>query len=100
MLKAEADGHVIGFFIVERRADGGMYWHLTAIAPEFQGQGYGLALWQTMLSRHRGEEMAFVETTISAHNLAALSLYSRLGFSFTSAQMTFHRLADGSAVTP
>ena len=47
-----------------------------------------------MLLRHRREGASFVETTISGHNLAALNLYARLGFSFGAAQMTFHWL-DG-----
>ena len=100
VLKAEVAGELVGFFIVERRPDNAVYWHLTAISPGFQGQGYGLSLWLTMLARHRAEGAIAVETTISGHNTAALSLYSRLGFSFTSAQMTFHRLSDRAAVEP
>lgn len=94
VLKAEVDGDLVGFFIVEHRPDGGAYWHLTAIAPGWQGQGVGLNLWRTMLLRHRTEGATFVETTISAHNTPAMNLYARLGFTFSSAQMTFHRLRD------
>jgi ribosomal protein S18 acetylase RimI-like enzyme len=97
VLKAELDGELVGFFIVERRADGRIYWHLTAIAPGWQGRGIGLSLWQTMLHRHAADGATGVETTISGHNLAALNLYARLGFSFPSAQMTFHRLTVPSA---
>ena len=82
----------MGFFIVERRPDTSVYWHLTAVAPTWQGKGIGLSLWQTMLHRHAEEGAAFVATTISGHNLGALNLYARLGFSFPSARMTFHRL--------
>jgi GNAT superfamily N-acetyltransferase len=92
VLKAEADGDLVGFFIVEHRRDQSVYWHLTAVAPEWQGKGMGLSLWQTMLLRHRAEGATFVETTISGHNLPIMNLYARLGFSFASGQMTFHRL--------
>ena len=92
VLKAEADGQLIGFFIVEHRRDQSVYWHLTAIAPQWQGKGMGMSLWQTMLIRHRTEGVSFVETTISGHNLPIINLYARLGFSFGSAQMTFHWL--------
>ena len=34
VLKAEIDGHLVGFFIVERRPDESVYWHLTAVAPD------------------------------------------------------------------
>ena len=47
VLKAEVDGELVGFFIVERRPDASVYWHLTAIAPESQGKGIGMSLWQT-----------------------------------------------------
>ncbi len=92
VLKAEVHGDLAGFFIVEHRPDGGVYWHLTAIAPDWQGKGMGLSVWRTMLTRHRGEGATYVETTISGHNVPAINLYGRLGFSVASAQMTFHQL--------
>lgn len=97
VLKAELDGELVGFFIVERRPDDRVYWHLTAVAPGWQGKGVGLSLWRTMLRRHAADGATSVETTISGHNLAAINLYARLGFSFSSAQMTFHRLMAPSA---
>jgi GNAT superfamily N-acetyltransferase len=94
LLKAEFGADLVGFFIVEHRSDASVYWHLTAIAPDWQGQGLGLSLWRTMLLRHRTEGATLVDTTISGHNTAAMDLYARLGFSFSSAQMTFHRLGN------
>ena len=94
VLKAEVEGDLIGFFIVEHRQDQSVYWHLTAIAPDWQGKGMGMSLWQTMLLRHKAEGASFVETTISGHNLPALNLYARLGFTFGSAQMTAHWLRE------
>ena len=94
VLKAESAGELVGFFIVERRDDASVYWHLTAVAPEQQGRGIGLSLWRTMLRRHAAEGATFVETTISGHNLAAINLYARLGFAFPSAGMTLHRFVD------
>jgi GNAT superfamily N-acetyltransferase len=92
ILKAEVDGDLVGFFIVEERPDRSVYWHLTAIAPRWQGKGIGLSVWRTMLMRHRTEGATFVETTISGHNAPVMNLYARLGFRFSSAQMTFHWL--------
>ena len=94
VLKAELDGELVGFFIVERRPDGTVYWHLTAIAPRWQGKGVGMSLWRTMLRRHRAEGATAVETTISGHNAPAINLYARLGFTFGPAKMTFHWLRD------
>jgi ribosomal protein S18 acetylase RimI-like enzyme len=94
LLKAELDGDLVGFFIVERRADGSVYWHLTAIAPGWQGKGIGMSVWQTMLIRHRAEGATAVDTTISGHNAPVINLYARLGFTFGLAKMTFHWLRD------
>jgi len=92
VLKATVDEELVGFFIVETRPDGSVYWHLTAIAPRWQGKGLGMSLWRTMLLRHRADDATSVSTTISGHNPPALNLYARLGFKFGTAQMTFHRL--------
>jgi RimJ/RimL family protein N-acetyltransferase len=97
VLKAEIGGDLVGFFIVEHRQDQSAYWHLTAVAPPWQGKGMGTSLWRTMLHRHRLEGVSFVETTISGHNVAIMNLYARLGFSFGSAQMTFHWLREPEA---
>lgn len=93
ILKGELDGQLVGFFIVERTGETA-YWHLTAIAPGFQGRGLGSSLWQTMLRRHHDEGVVRVRTTISAHNPAVMNLYARLGFRFDAPQMTFHLLRD------
>ena len=98
VLKAHINGALFGFFIVEHRNDGTVYWHLTAVAPGMQGQGLGLDLWRTMLLRHRAEGATRVETTISGHNLAAINLYARLGFRFASSRMTFHWLRGPARV--
>jgi ribosomal protein S18 acetylase RimI-like enzyme len=97
VLKAEVGEDLVGFFIVEDRPDQAVYWHLTAVAPRWQGQGMGTSLWRTMLLRHRAEGVSSVETTISGHNTAIINLYARLGFSFGSAQMTFHWLREPEA---
>jgi ribosomal protein S18 acetylase RimI-like enzyme len=98
VLKAEVDGDLVGFFIVEHRPDGRVYWHLTAVAPAWQGKGIGMSLWRTMLLRHRAEGASSVETTVSGHNLAVINLYARLGFVFGDAQMTFHWLREAEAL--
>jgi ribosomal protein S18 acetylase RimI-like enzyme len=95
VLKALYGDAIIGFFDVEDRPDGGSYWHLTAIAPEWQGRGLGRRLWCTVLRKHQDEGREYVETTISAHNVAVLNLYAKLGFAFLPPKMTFHWLRTG-----
>ena len=98
VLKATVDGQIAGFFITEDRPDGSVYWHLTAIAPGWQGRGIGAALWKSMMTRHFEAGRTAVETTISGHNAPVLNLYASLGFRFQPPSMTFH-WTDGSRTT-
>lgn len=93
VLKATVGDAIVGFFIVEEKDDGCAYWHLTAIAPAWQGRGIGRALWSSMAVRHRDAGLQRIETTISAHNAPVINLYARLGFRFQPADMTFHWVA-------
>lgn len=90
VLRAVVDGHTVGLFIIESAADGSVYWHLTAVAPRWQGHGLGKAMWTAMLRRHAREGAAQVRTTISARNVPVVNLYSRLGWRFVDCQMTYH----------
>jgi RimJ/RimL family protein N-acetyltransferase len=90
LLQCRENESLIAFFIVEDMPQNGMYWHLTAIAPEYQGRGYGRRVWQAMLRQHGQNEISFVATAISAHNIAILNLYARLGFRFSSPEITLH----------
>lgn len=94
VLKATIGDALVGFFIVEDKDDGTAYWHLTAIAPGWQGRGIGTALWKGMVARHHATGRTAVETTISAHNTPVINLYARLGFRFQPPEMTFHWTAE------
>ena len=96
LLKVEHNGEIVGFFVAETRPDRGVYWHLTAIAPTWQGRGIGRSAWRAALLRHRDEGAAYVETTVSAHNAAVMNLYAGLGFAFGKPRMTFHWMRGGS----
>ncbi len=90
LLKILDGTRLVGFFLVEIKQGDQAYWHLTAIAPEYQGQGYGKRVWQAMLRYHQQQGLVAVSTTISARNMPVLNLYSRLGFRFLPSEMTFH----------
>ncbi len=90
LLKIMKSNRLLGFFIVESIKPKSMYWHLTAIAPQWQGMGYGWRVWNAMLDYHRELEFDAVQTTISARNIEVLNLYSKLQFRFTPPEMTFH----------
>lgn len=88
--KASIGETVVGFFVTEPRPEYGVYWHLTAIVPAWQGQGLGKRLWRTMIALHQAAGAVRITTTISAHNVAAVGLYAGLGFRFTEPRSTFH----------
>jgi RimJ/RimL family protein N-acetyltransferase len=94
VLKATVAGALAGFFIVEVRSDGSVYWHLTAIAPSMQGKGLGKRLWASMVRRHHEAGLTRIETTISAHNPPVMNIYAALGFRFGAARATFHWMRD------
>lgn len=94
VLVAEQAGAIAGFFIVqEREVDGQKqaYWHLTAIASAFQGQGLGKRLWRQVMQWHRDRGCQQLRTAISGHNLPVIGLYGQLGFRFERAEVTLHR---------
>jgi len=81
---------LVAFFVTEMLVDGTCYWHLNAVAPDAQGQGYGRRAWIAMLRQAREAGAGRVRTSIVARNYRVLNLYARLGFSFPAPLMTFH----------
>jgi ribosomal protein S18 acetylase RimI-like enzyme len=83
-------GKLVAFFVTESLPDGTCYWHLNAVAPEMQGQGYGRRVWSSMLRKAQRDGARRVRTSVVARNDRVLNLYARLGFSFSQPKMTFH----------
>lgn len=83
---------ILGFFVIENRQDGMVYWHLTAVNPDFKGKQLGMAIWRTMMAYHRNSGMDSIITTVSARNTPVLNLYSKLNFRFAPPEVTLHWL--------
>ena len=92
LLKVEHGEKLVAVFITESWPPHDVYWHLTAISPEFQGQGYGRRAWRAMLKSHQLAGCERVLTTVSARNTAVINLYGQLGFRFLPPEMSFHWL--------
>lgn len=82
--------HLVAFFVTEMLADGTCYWHLNAVLPEAQGQGYGKRVWRLMIDKAREDGAKRIRTSIVARNHRVLNLYARLDFQFPKPLMTFH----------
>ena len=89
LIKISDGAKLVAFFVIERN-ENRIYWHLNAVAPQWQGQGYGKRAWRSMLAWHQQQGVEQVTTSISVTNLRVLNLYARLGFRFLPAEMTFH----------
>lgn len=94
LLKVLDGEKLIGLFVVEATSAQSVYWHLTAIAPRWQGCGYGRRVWSAMLRHHQAQGYDTVSTTISARNIRVLNLYAQLGFRFMPPEMTFHWIRE------
>lgn len=90
LLKIIDGDKLIAFFIVEVLNEGTIYWHLTAISPQYQGMGYGKKVWTSMLRYHQLSGASSISTTISVRNTRVHNLYAKLNFQFTPAEMTYH----------
>ncbi len=90
MLKATIEDKLAGFFIVEAKPDQSVYWHLTAVAPEFHGRGVGRTMWESMVRLHIEAGRSCVRTTIATRNTPVVNLYAKLGWRFIACQMTLH----------
>lgn len=90
VIKACFEGSIVGFFITEKLDEQIVYWHLTAVSPRYQGQGFGRRIWQAMIMRHKYEGARKIKTMISARNTPVMNLYAQLGFRFDPPMMTFH----------
>lgn len=92
LLKITRLNDLVGFFVVENKSDGMVYWHLTATNPDFKGQKMGTEIWKAMMFYHRDAGKQSILTTISARNTPVLNLYSKLNFRFFPPEMTLHWL--------
>lgn len=90
LLKVTSGARIIALFIIEEQAGNSIYWHLTAISPHHQGQGFGHRVWQKMLLQHKIDGFLQASTTIAARNVPVLNLYAKLQFRFDPPEMTFH----------
>ncbi len=90
LLKITDGTRLLALFIVESREDGSVYWHLNAIAPAWQGRGYGQRVWQAMLRYHQAAGCQAIVSTIAVRNVPVLNLYAKLNFHFLPPAMTFH----------
>lgn len=76
----ESDGkRLLGYIICRYQQD--MYHILNiCIMPRWQHRGYGEILLQTVLHSHHRPEIAFVGLEVRPSNVAALGLYTKMGF--------------------
>lgn len=91
LLKASIRDNLVAFFLYEELLNQEVYWHLTAVMPEWQGRGYGKKIWTQVMNFHHLNGCKKISTCISARNIKVLNLYSRLEFNFCKPMITLHK---------
>ena len=94
LVKIRLGNEILGFFIIEKLSTDQFYWHLTALNPTFIGKGFGIGVWSAMISYCKDLGAKYADTTISARNIRALNLYSRLNARFKAPEVTLHWVED------
>ena len=89
LLTALIDGQVCAFSVIQVNGREG-YLHLNAVAPKWQGQKIGLGLVASTLHYFQNQGVDVVHSKISASNIRALNLHSRLGARFDDSQILLH----------
>ena len=99
-LVLEADGRVAGFFMLESlyprgvRRDGVASLVLDAVDPDVAGRGNGYRMYCDVLDAASGFAR-YASVVVAAANVAALSLFMKLGFRVTSSgEVTLHWWSD------
>ena len=83
-----------------------LYWHLreevhinnVAIHPDFRRQGIGEAVLHKVLAQVQSEGAQYVVLEVRPSNVAALTLYKKLGFEFLGARKNYYFMPQEDAV--
>ena len=83
------DGKIIGYISAEIILDEGYIMNI-AVKPEFQGMGVGKALARHMI-KHFKNDLKFITLEVRASNVAAISLYKKMGFEYVGTRKNYYR---------
>ncbi len=94
VLGLKADGQLLGFAIVQQIVDEVTLLDI-CLAPEFQGLGYGRLLLNAVIERALSSDAVVIMLEVRESNLAARSLYQKLGFIETGRRKGYYSTQDG-----
>lgn len=93
-LVAECDGQVCGFALYTRLLDEGSISNI-AVAPAFQGRGFGRQLLQAILVLMRQADVRRCLLEVRASNTVARALYESEGFAFDGIRRGYYSTLSG-----
>ena len=91
------DGKVMGYIGISCILDEG-YITNVAVFPEYRKKGVGTALLERVFSLARDEALSFVSLEVRVSNIAAISLYEKLGFKQEGRRPKFYRSPEEDAL--
>ena len=86
---AREDGRIIGYISAEIILDEGYIMNI-AVIPGFRGRGVGKALVRHLI-RHFENDLKFITLEVRTSNVAAISLYEKLGFEYVGTRKSYYR---------
>lgn len=88
------DNVVVGFMLIKYDSNKSATWMLGGINPQFQGQGYGLKTYASVLAYCKEQGIEMIQTGISVGNVPVFNLYSKLGFKFKNPKAVMHYIIE------
>ena len=86
---AREEQRIIGYISAEIIIDEGYIMNI-AVIPGFRGRGVGKALVRHMIE-HFKNDLKFITLEVRASNVAAISLYKKLGFEYVGTRKNYYR---------
>ncbi|MFC0323186.1 ribosomal protein S18-alanine N-acetyltransferase [Gallibacterium melopsittaci] len=93
-LKVIQQDQIVGFCICQIVLDEATLFNI-AIHPQYQGQGLGKTLLQSLMDQLREKWVTTLWLEVRESNQKALSLYQRLGFNEVSVRKNYYPLSEG-----
>ncbi|MBB6255197.1 GNAT family N-acetyltransferase [Nitrospirillum iridis] len=90
VLACGLNGKTISFMTLAERGPTRRQWNLTALPPEFQGQGLAKRMWKAILHYHHQEGVEEVTTAVSSLNTKSFNVLAAIGFRFPAPEINMH----------
>lgn len=93
-LKLSQQNQIVAFAICQKVLDEATLFNL-AVAPEFQGKGYGKQLLQGLIDALAAQQIQTLWLEVRESNRSARALYEKIGFNEVTLRKNYYPTPDG-----